>query len=341
MKRLVNLITRNVRATDEKGILGRYIFAVLLVDTPEMGGRTLLDRLEGLCLRSGLDAKFDLKVYDPESFGGSGESEDCDSDVSDSEHHLDLANKSTESIPLAATGELRSTRTYEVNSGVLAVASDRHYRVDKPVASEFARSSLLNSVAKRSIDVSVASLGLVVSSPIMLAAMFAIRATSQGPALFTQVREGKGGKPFRIYKLRTMYTDAEARQAALRSLSERDGPAFKMKNDPRVTKVGRFLRSTCIDELPQLINVLKGDMSIVGPRPLPLAESRACAPWHRRRLDVRPGMTCHWQINKESAKTFDEWMRLDLAYVDRGGVIRDLWLMVQTLRVPMGGRGGD
>jgi len=160
-----------------------------------------------------------------------------------------------------------------------------------------------------------------------------------GPAFFLQSREGRDGVPFTIYKLRTMVVNAESQQADLRDKSERDGPAFKMRNDPRVTRFGQMLRSTCVDELPQLWNVLRGDMSIVGPRPLPVSESRACQPWHRRRLDVRPGITCNWQVAKEKADTFDEWMRMDLAYVDNANLWKDVTLMAQTVGVPLRAKG--
>ncbi len=135
-----------------------------------------------------------------------------------------------------------------------------------------------SGVFKRGLDIAISSIALLAISPILGAAILAVRWTSPGPAIFKQTREGYRGRPFTIYKLRTMVQNAEASQDQLRKLSHRDGPAFKIANDPRVTPVGRFLRASCIDELPQLVNVLKGDMSIVGPRPLPWHESRSCAP---------------------------------------------------------------
>lgn len=351
MRRLTNLILRNVRATDEKSVLGRYVLALLLVDTAEMGGRTVLDRLEDLALRSGFDVKISLRTYDPEAFGDDQNEPPADFDENNGSGHGDtkgdgiadeIGKQSSVRLAPAVVKSAGTVGTAVGTAvGTVALASGRKIRIDHPVSSEYIRTSLFSAFLKRSIDISAASVGLIIAAPVLAASAIAIRLDSKGSPLFSQMREGRGGTTFRIYKLRTMHVDAETRQAALRELSERDGPAFKMKDDPRVTRVGRFLRSTCIDELPQLLNVLKGDMSIVGPRPLPVAESRACEAWHRRRLDVRPGLTCDWQINKRSAETFDDWMRLDLAYVDRGGVIRDLWLMVQTLRVPIGGRGGD
>jgi lipopolysaccharide/colanic/teichoic acid biosynthesis glycosyltransferase len=194
---------------------------------------------------------------------------------------------------------------------------------------------------KRGLDIVGAAVGLLFTGPIILAAMAAIKRGDGGPPLYRQTREGRCGRPFTIYKLRTMVIDAERGQDALRDQNHRDGPAFKIAHDPRVTPVGRFLRKSCIDELPQLWNVLKGDMSLVGPRPLPWHESRACDHWHRRRLDIRPGMTCDWQVNKAHIETFDEWMRLDLRYIDEMGLVRDFWLILKTFTVPVTGRGSE
>jgi lipopolysaccharide/colanic/teichoic acid biosynthesis glycosyltransferase len=350
MRRLSELVLANVRATDEKGLISRYVIGLLLVDTPEMGGRTVLDRLESLALRAGFDLRIELRTYDPDAFG--------DDDFDDKSRPLRgpraIDRKSESNRVHAGHRFAESTLArlpsspYDSDSGVGGIASrpaplgnGERLRIDQPVAVEFVAQEGLGLGVKRVVDVFGATVGLMLGAPMIAIAMVAIRLTSAGPVIFTQLREGRGGQPFRIYKLRTMYVDAEARQAALRSQSERDGPAFKMKDDPRVTRVGKLLRSTCLDELPQLINVLRGEMSLVGPRPLPVEESRACQAWHRRRLDVLPGLTCDWQINKQSVTSFDDWMRLDLAYVDRGGIKKDLWLMLRTLRVPLARRGSD
>lgn len=218
------------------------------------------------------------------------------------------------------------------------VRIDRH-AIDSPAA--LPRPVTFASAIKRSMDIVGSTFGLIAFSPVILAAMAAVRLSDGKPALFKQTREGLGGRPFTIYKLRTMTVDAESQQSELRALSHRDGPAFKIDHDPRVTKVGKFLRDTCIDELPQLFNVLRGEMSLVGPRPLPWHESRACSRWQRRRLEIRPGMTCYWQINKASVTSFDEWMRLDLLYLEQHGFREDIKLIVQTVAVPMLGRGGE
>jgi lipopolysaccharide/colanic/teichoic acid biosynthesis glycosyltransferase len=184
---------------------------------------------------------------------------------------------------------------------------------------------------KRVLDVLGAAAGLVVLAPVMAAAALAVMLTSPGPILFTQRRAGLGGRAFTIFKFRTMSADAEARKAELRPKSERDGPAFKLSADPRVTAVGRFLRSTSIDELPQLWNVLRGEMSLVGPRPLPLDESDGCTRWQRHRLDVTPGLTCIWQVSGRSTVSFAQWVRMDMAYIRRRTLLHDVWILVKTV----------
>jgi lipopolysaccharide/colanic/teichoic acid biosynthesis glycosyltransferase len=193
---------------------------------------------------------------------------------------------------------------------------------------------------KRFIDISFSASGLLAASPFLLLVAILIKLTSKGPVFFTQWRTGLRGKPFRIYKLRTMVVDAEELKVALQKLNERDGPAFKIKDDPRVTSVGRFLRATGFDELPQLWNVLIGEMAIVGPRPLPVDEDAQCLAWHRRRLDTKPGITCLWQISKSRKMTFDEWMRLDIRYLEERTLWNDISLMFRTIFAVILGRVG-
>ena len=188
-------------------------------------------------------------------------------------------------------------------------------------------------------DIIAAAMGLLFLSPLLLLVGLLVKATSEGPVLFRQQRTGLGGKPFTILKFRTMRIGAEEEKAALLSQSEQDGPAFKMKDDPRITSVGGFLRRTSIDELPQLWNVLRGDMTLVGPRPLPCKEIDSCSNWQRRRLDVTPGLTCTWQVSGRSMVSFSEWMRLDLDYIQRRSASGDLSLIVRTIRVVFKGTG--
>jgi len=184
---------------------------------------------------------------------------------------------------------------------------------------------------KRCLDVVGSLLAIVVTSPAMLAAAIAVRATSPGPILFKQERVGLGGRTFTIYKFRTMFTDAEDRKAELRPHSQQDGPAFKLKDDPRVTPVGKYLRRTCIDEFPQFWNVLRGEMSLVGPRPLPCDEAAECEPWQRRRLMVTPGLTCIWQVSGGMRIPFVEWMRMDIRYIRSRQFAHDILLLWRTV----------
>jgi lipopolysaccharide/colanic/teichoic acid biosynthesis glycosyltransferase len=306
---LVRLLHRNLRMTDHKALLGPGKYGVLLVDTPEKGGRSAMDRFVRLADRHSLRVAVDLRVHDPDGF-------DQDDDASNDDQRR---------------------RDDEPSARWLRVDGDVQVSAEDPLVPR----PWFRMAVKRTVDIVGASVGLLLTGPIILAAMAAIRRYESGPTIFKQTREGFRGRPFTIYKLRTMVVDAEASQAELRSQSHRDGPAFKLIDDPRVTPIGEFLRRTCIDELPQLWNVLKGDMSLVGPRPLPWHESRACDGWQRRRLDVRPGMTCDWQIEKSNVETFDDWMRLDLRYIDEIGLVRDLRLIARTFTVPMNGRGSE
>jgi lipopolysaccharide/colanic/teichoic acid biosynthesis glycosyltransferase len=184
---------------------------------------------------------------------------------------------------------------------------------------------------KRAIDLLGASVALLLASPLLLFAALAIKFSDPGPVFFKQKRAGLGGRPFTIYKFRTMIADAEKKKATLRARSEQDGPAFKIRHDPRITRVGRLLRETSLDELPQLINVIKGEMSLVGPRPLPVDESDRCDVWHRRRMDVTPGLTCIWQVEGRSRVSFAEWIRMDRTYIGRRSLWQDLKLIVMTV----------
>lgn len=193
---------------------------------------------------------------------------------------------------------------------------------------------------KQTIDF-VGSLSLVVLlAPLLGALALAIRFTSPGPAIFRQTRIGLNKRPFTLFKFRTMVADAERRQAALESANEASGPVFKIREDPRVTPLGRFLRRSSLDELPQLFNVLRGDMSLVGPRPLPQRDVAGFREdWHRRRFSVLPGITCLWQLSGRSDLSFEQWMELDLEYIDRWSLALDLGILLKTARVVLSRQG--
>ena len=192
---------------------------------------------------------------------------------------------------------------------------------------------------RRCADFALAFGLIVVLSPLLAVVALLIRITSKGPVLFRQLRCGLHGRPFTFLKFRSMQVDAEELKANLAPFNEMDGPAFKMSNDPRVTPVGRVLRRTSLDELPQLWNILRGDMSFIGPRPAVLEEVRQYEPWQRRRLSMKPGLTCLWQVSGRNELTFEEWMRLDLEYIDNWSLWLDVKIALKTIPAVLLGRG--
>jgi exopolysaccharide biosynthesis polyprenyl glycosylphosphotransferase len=203
------------------------------------------------------------------------------------------------------------------------------------------RAGTWQSVAKVIFDRIAATLLLLLLLPLFLILWIAIKLESPGPALFRQRRSGRHGDPFTMYKFRTMHSDAEMRKAELDALNEMQGPVFKIKKDPRVTRIGAFLRFTSLDELPQLLNVFLGQMSLVGPRPLPTYETLAMtANAQRRRLSVSPGITCLWQISgRNEVKDFADWVRLDLEYIDQWSLWLDFEILLRTIPAVLFGRG--
>lgn len=193
---------------------------------------------------------------------------------------------------------------------------------------------------KRVIDIVVASVAVLILSPVFVVTYLAIRLTSRGPAFFSQTRVGRDGRHFAFYKFRSMYVDAEARKDALMAQNEsKGGVTFKMKNDPRITPVGRFIRKFSIDELPQLWNVLKGDMTLVGPRPPVPREVALYSLEERKRLNVIPGITCLWQVSGRSDIPFQEQVRLDKEYIRTHGVWNDLKILLRTIPAIISGKG--
>jgi exopolysaccharide biosynthesis polyprenyl glycosylphosphotransferase len=211
---------------------------------------------------------------------------------------------------------------------------------DQYIATYTGASRLWPRTVKRMLDVTVAALALTVLSPVFLLAALAIKLTSPGPIFFLQERIGLNKRRFNIFKFRTMVPNAEKMIAFLEKQNEASGPVFKIKNDPRITPIGKFLRRSSIDELPQLLNVLTGDMSLVGPRPLPLRDYEGFnEDWQRRRFSVKPGITCLWQVNGRSGISFDQWMLLDLKYMDEWSLWLDLKILARTVPAVLKGSG--
>jgi exopolysaccharide biosynthesis polyprenyl glycosylphosphotransferase len=197
-----------------------------------------------------------------------------------------------------------------------------------------------HQLVKRFLDVLVSGLLLLFLSPLLIAAVILIKLTSPGPIFFVQKRLGLNKRRFGVFKFRTMVVDAEQKMQQIQHLNEVSGPVFKIKNDPRITPVGRLLRRTSIDELPQLLNVFLGDMSLVGPRPLPVRDYEGFnEDWQRRRFSVKPGITCLWQVKGRSAIPFEEWMELDLQYIDGWSLWLDVKILLQTIPAVLRGSG--
>jgi exopolysaccharide biosynthesis polyprenyl glycosylphosphotransferase len=196
----------------------------------------------------------------------------------------------------------------------------------------------LQMAAKRVLDIVGSIAALLLLSPLLVVVALLVALTSPGPILFRQPRVGRYGRPFDMLKFRSMVVNAEALKAGLGPRNEQSGPVFKIRNDPRVTRVGRVLRKYSIDEIPQFVNVLRGEMSIVGPRPPVPSEVEKYHAWQRRRLSVRPGITCVWQVSGRNRIPFEEWMYLDLSYIDHWNLAKDLQLMLKTVPVVVTGR---
>ncbi len=239
-----------------------------------------------------------------------------------------------EALDLLRSAWLRGLRL-RVVPGAVALAGSR------PVLSRNAGLPLLKVsyprldsaqlALKRALDVSLSLVGLVVLAPVFAAVALAVRFDSAGPAFFRQKRAGADERVFLCYKFRSMYADAHLRQAEIERLNEADGPVFKIEKDPRITRVGGFLRRWSVDELPQLWNVLRGDMSLVGPRPLPLRDFERMGEEHKKRLAVVPGMTGYWQINGRSSLSFEEMVRLDLYYIENWSLAFDFKIILRTI----------
>jgi exopolysaccharide biosynthesis polyprenyl glycosylphosphotransferase len=212
---------------------------------------------------------------------------------------------------------------------------------EAPILSLYtSRQTDLQMLVKNVIDFTGALILLVLLAPLLLFIALLIKLTSKGPVFFIQERIGYNKRPFKIFKFRTMVVDAPQKQQELEALNEADGPVFKIRNDPRVTRVGKWLRRTSLDELPQLINVLLGDLSLVGPRPLPERDFQKFNKlWFNRRFSVKPGITCVWQISGRSETSFDKWILQDLEYIDKWSLLLDFKILFKTIPAVMRGTG--
>lgn len=348
-KLTATFLESRLRLTDDKGYLRKGGIGVLLPMTDLHGAGYVMRDIRQFAELHGLFIESDVFPYhghdglDP--ILGRSDTKTPFADAIDFDEIDDVP-------PTPEDRERKSTSP--ITASNISVESKKR-RIDNPVWADASsqcsvcqeKSQQLNllcakpfPVWKRIVDLVIGSIGICLALPVIFLAAIAIKLTSKGPIFFRQYRVGLYGKPFCIYKLRTMVVDAEALKHLLIERNERDGPAFKIKHDPRVTRIGGFFRKTGLDELPQLVNVLRGDMSIVGPRPLPVGEESQCASWQQRRLDTKPGLTCTWQISKSRKISFRDWMRLDLRYGARRSPFYDAILMIRTIAAVILGRVG-
>jgi lipopolysaccharide/colanic/teichoic acid biosynthesis glycosyltransferase len=237
--------------------------------------------------------------------------------------------------PLYDSDHFGQEQTLELSPSFLRVP----LRADTVYVENIDERLSVEGVVRRFLDLSMSLVLLTLLSPLFATLALIIKLDSRGPVLFSQNRVGKGGKIFTLYKFRSMVTDAEERKIELLKYNEASGPLFKMKRDPRVTSCGRWMRRLSLDELPQLINVLRGEMSFVGPRPAVPEEVDQYEDWQRRRLRMRPGLTCIWVLEGRSHVDFNRWMQLDLKYIDTWSLWLDTKIFLRTIPIVLSGRG--
>lgn len=311
---LVNGFRSRMRISDTIGIYHGHL-AVLLPETDREGAMLVANDFAKMGLVQDLRFDTDILVYP------------WDDDIAVPADELSGGEGTQPKLP-KLDKETESDKAH--CSSLVNLSKSKTNPSSASIACSAFEPALKTPVWKRSIDVFCSGIGLICLSPVLVGAAAAIKLSSPGPVFFKQKREGINGKVFEIWKFRTMRIDAEELKDSLRNISEQDGPAFKLTNDPRVTKVGKYLRKSCVDELPQLINVLIGQMSLVGPRPLPVNESVACRSWQRHRLRVLPGVTCIWQVDGGRDTKFDEWMRMDMDYIRKRSFLFDAKLIFRT-----------
>jgi lipopolysaccharide/colanic/teichoic acid biosynthesis glycosyltransferase len=308
--RLKQVLADRLRLTDELGWYDDERLGVLLFNTPREGAWNYANRVQAALLQTAplqtAPLQAALLPVDP------------------------LPECGVYTYPAAWPGSESEGKTEPPNAQPITL------RVE-PAVDPFRRNPL--PLWKRAMDLALAPLLLVVLSPFLLLAALAIKMDSRGPVFFKQRRAGSRGKPFMCWKFRTMVNGAEDQKIELMKFNERSGVAFKMTGDPRVTRVGRLLRKTSLDELPQLFNVVRGEMCLVGPRPLPVDEALQQDPWHNTRLEVAPGITCLWQVYARHSNCFDTWARLDIEYVKKRSFLLDLKLLLMTIPAVISMRG--
>lgn len=329
---VANMMLERARFCDFVGRLDGSRLGALLPCTSGREAWVLADELLGRIARAGM--RFDCKVFSYQTGEPAPKVAHAKPGTQDDDRGDSGPGDSGTIDELRVATDLAAPLQFAVE-----IAQIRDAAGDRPVEDLTPELCLPISFRKRFLDIVVASGALIVLAPALACVAALIKLTSPGPVIFKQKRAGVGGRPFDFYKFRSMYVDAEARKSALKNDNEADGPVFKMKNDPRITPIGRFLRKWSVDELPQLWNVLKGDMTLVGPRPPLLEEVAAYEPWQRRRLALHGGLTCIWQVSGRSSVGFEDWMRMDAQYAKKRGLWMDLRILWQTAGAVLARRG--
>jgi len=347
---VATVLLSRLRDTDEAGWLAEQTLCAILPETKPDGAEALLADIREKMPHAAEDLECRIYCYPSDWFdgGSNGDGTTPPRMRSKSDRHDSNGNGNGNGHGSNGNGNGNGHHNGNGNGNGKHLSPERNVRqvldgveaVKAQITVEPMEALLVQPMPKwkRELDIVVAAMALLAFCPVMAIVAMLVKLSPPGPVFFRQKRTGPGNRVFTMYKFRTMIDGAEKLQANLQKFNERDGPAFKMKRDPRTTRIGRFLRKTSLDELPQLLNVLKGDMSLVGPRPLPVHESDRCLPWHRRRLDVTPGITCTWQIQLRSSVTFTEWMRMDIAYAKGQTFLRDLKILLKTVPAVVGCR---
>ena len=334
VRNLAHVLANRIRSIDEAGWLGRQHIGVLLPYTQATGARKLAeDVCQKISIRS-LPPKYTIHTYPPIS------KEPSDRSGNSGPFRIqDIPSKQKTTASPYSSASAKHTGRRKTDFTSQQPKANR--TPDCGELAEGIKPFLLRPLPiwKRAMDIVGATVALIVFLPIMIAVAIAIKLTSKGPILFKQQRAGLGGIPFTFYKFRSMVIDAEDRKEDLLKHNERTGPAFKMTNDPRVTRVGNFIRKWSMDELPQLFNVVCGDISLVGPRPLPVNEALQHNQWQDRRLSVTPGITCLWQVYARHDTCFDRWTRLDIEYINERSPLLDLKILLKTLPAVLSRKG--
>jgi lipopolysaccharide/colanic/teichoic acid biosynthesis glycosyltransferase len=310
---LIDRLKKKLRITDEIGWLDNHSIGVLLFNALNEEASLFIEKIKRNCSPNIL-CKYSISTY-PEGTVAHSHNEGVQRELGNSSHQY-LSGFTSLPDQYRAPDE-------QIGLSLQPVFFDKV------------------SIWKRFFDIVVSSIALVALSPLMLIIAIAVKFTSKGPVFFKQQRAGLGGAPFTFLKYRTMREDAESKKAELMQYNTRTGPVFKMEDDPRVTRLGEFLRKWSLDELPQFYNVFMGDMSLVGPRPPTLDDVEKYESWHNYRLEVKPGITCIWQVYARHEKSFENWVRLDIKYRQKQSFLFDMKLLALTLPAVLSRRGAS